>query len=69
MAVPKQKTPKARRNTRNAAVYYATTETLTKCPQCHTARKPHTVCGNCGHYKGAVRIATEKDKKEKKSGK
>lgn len=64
MAVPKTKISKARRNTRASAVFYATSETLAKCPQCHTPRKNHTVCGNCGHYNGAKRIEVKSDKKK-----
>ena len=24
---------------------------LTKCPKCKQARRPHTVCQSCGHYR------------------
>jgi len=67
MAVPKHKVSKSRRNTRSSAVFKATTNTMTECPQCHTPRKPHTVCGNCGHYKGTQRIESQKERKEKKA--
>ncbi|WP_424337431.1 50S ribosomal protein L32 [Hydrogenispora ethanolica] len=27
------------------------------CPQCHESKLPHTVCSNCGYYKGREVIA------------
>ena len=67
MAVPKYKMSKSRSRKRNASVFFATTDALTKCPQCHAVRKPHTVCGNCGFYKGAQRVEVAKDKEKKSS--
>ena len=67
MAVPKHKVSKSRRNTRSAANFKATTNTTVECPQCHTPRKPHTVCGNCGFYKGTQRIESQKERKDKKA--
>jgi ribosomal protein L32 len=34
----------------------------TTCPQCRTARLPHTACPSCGYYKraGAVEIKSAK---------
>ena len=67
MAVPKQKISKARRATRSSANFKAHPSTTTECPQCHEVRKPHTVCGNCGYYKGTKVIETRADRKEKKA--
>jgi len=67
MAVPKHKVPKARKRTRSSANFKAHPDTLTDCPQCHTPVRPHTVCGNCGFYKGEKRIESVADKKEKKT--
>jgi len=69
MAVPKHKVSKSRRNTRSSAVFNATTNPMTECPHCHAVRKPHTVCGNCGYYKGTQRIESVKEKKEAKAKK
>lgn len=56
MAVPKTKVSKSRKNMRNAANFRANATSLTGCPQCHTAVRPHCVCKNCGYYNGAKRI-------------
>ena len=67
MAVPKMKVSKARKNSRNAHNFRAKAAVLTPCPQCHEAVNPHTVCKNCGFYKGQKRIDGVKDKKEAKA--
>jgi large subunit ribosomal protein L32 len=67
MAVPKSKISKARKGTRSSANFKAVTNPMTDCPQCHAVRKPHTVCGNCGYYKGIQRIETRADRKQRKS--
>ncbi len=51
MAVPKKKTSKARRDTRRAT-HSISPPALRECPQCHAPVRPHTVCRNCGHYRG-----------------
>jgi len=25
---------------------------ISECPQCHEPKRPHTVCANCGYYRG-----------------
>jgi len=67
MAVPKTKTSKSRKRIRSAANFKAHTNAMTECPHCHAIRKPHTVCGNCGYYKGSHIVETRAEKKEKKS--
>ena len=67
MAVPKHKVSKSRKNIRKSAVFKAQTDTMSKCPQCHEVRKPHTVCGNCGYYKSVKRIETVKERQEAKA--
>lgn len=66
MAVPKHKTSKARRNSRNSANFNASTPTLIQCPQCHELKVAHKVCKKCGYYDGKKVIETEKVKKETK---
>ncbi len=51
MAVPFRKVSKTRKRMRrshNALV----ADTMTKCPNCGAAIKPHRVCKACGQYKG-----------------
>lgn len=64
MAVPKGKVSKQRRNTRNSANFKAEAPTLVECPKCHELKKPHTVCENCGTYKGKT-VVEDKTKKSK----
>ncbi len=64
MAVPKHKTSKQRRNTRNSANFNAAEVTLVECPKCHELMRPHTVCKNCGTYKN--KTVVEDKKKAKK---
>ncbi|HET9051524.1 MAG TPA: 50S ribosomal protein L32 [Candidatus Dormibacteraeota bacterium] len=51
MAVPKERIPKARRDRRRAHLALQR-PALAPCPQCHQSKRPHHVCGNCGHYDG-----------------
>ena len=67
MAVPKRKTSKARRDTRRAHAFTASAPTLTECKQCKAKIPPHTVCCECGYYKGIKRIETKSDVKAKKA--
>ena len=66
MAVPKMKVSRARRDSRRAHNFKASTQCLTECPQCHEKCNPHTICKNCGYYKGVQRVETQKEKKDKK---
>ena len=67
MAVPKHKVSKARHRTRSAHNFVATANSTTECPHCHAVRKQHTVCGNCGYYKGTHFVETRNEKREKKT--
>lgn len=31
------------------------------CPQCHELKLPHTVCANCGYYRGRQARAVEEE--------
>lgn len=63
MAVPKNKTSKARRDSR-AAQWKIEAPELTECPQCHELKLSHRVCRKCGYYDGEQIVAV-KEKKDK----
>ncbi|HTU30258.1 MAG TPA: 50S ribosomal protein L32 [Solirubrobacteraceae bacterium] len=56
MAVPKQKQSHARTSQRRSQHKLAA-PTYNECPQCHSPRRPHRVCPECGYYKGREIIA------------
>ncbi len=58
MAVPKNKTSKARRDKRRAN-WKLDVPNLVECPQCHELKMPHRVCPSCGQYKGKEVIKVE----------
>jgi large subunit ribosomal protein L32 len=55
MAHPKRKISKTRRDKRRTH-YKAETPTLSTCSNCGTSVKYHTVCSECGYYKGKLAI-------------
>ncbi|RJX20958.1 MAG: 50S ribosomal protein L32 [Ammonifex sp.] len=61
MGVPKSRTSKQRRRLRRGQIK-ATAPGLVPCPHCKTLKKPHSVCLNCGQYKGRKVIAVEETK-------
>jgi large subunit ribosomal protein L32 len=63
MAVPKRRISKAKGNSRFAN-WKLTAPNLIECPQCHELIESHTVCPECGYYKG-VQVVTKKVKEEK----
>jgi len=67
MGVPKQKHTKSRRNKRRLHIFLKAA-TLTKCPKCGQPILPHTICLNCGYYKGTevVDVLKKLTKKERK---
>ena len=67
MAVPKQKHTKSRRNKRRMHIFIKA-PALTVCPKCGKKALPHTVCSNCGYYKGreVIDVLKKLNKKEKK---
>lgn len=67
MAVPKQRHTKSRRNRRRMHIF-AKTPSLTKCKKCGKFVLPHTICWNCGFYKGkeVVNVLKKLEKKERK---
>ncbi|MBC8006011.1 MAG: 50S ribosomal protein L32 [Verrucomicrobia bacterium] len=58
MAHPKHRVSKTRRDKRRTH-YKATPATLASCSNCGTTVKYHTVCTECGYYRG--KLAIEKD--------
>jgi len=69
MAVPKQRKTKSRRNQRRMHIFLEAPK-LTPCPKCGKLVLPHTVCLNCGFYKGTevidvMKKLTKKEKKKK----
>jgi len=67
MAVPKQHKTKSRRNQRRMHIFLKE-KGVNKCSKCGKSILSHTVCLNCGYYKGQEVIDTLKKltKKEKK---
>jgi large subunit ribosomal protein L32 len=51
MAVPKKKTSKSRRNMRRSH-HALKPSAVVECPNCGELKRPHHVCGACGHYDG-----------------
>ena len=49
MAVPKRKTSPSRRNMRRSH-HALTAAAHADCPNCGEPKRPHHVCGSCGHY-------------------
>jgi large subunit ribosomal protein L32 len=58
-AVPKSKTSKARRDSRRASNFRLGVPNLAECPQCHKPKLSHTVCPECGFYKGKQVVAIQ----------
>ncbi len=50
MAVPKRKHSTHRKGIRRSHLAIKSTYTG-KCPKCSADHLPHTICGNCGHYR------------------
>ncbi len=65
MAVPKQRKTKSRRNQRRMHIHLDK-PTLCICPQCKEKKLAHTLCKECGYYKGKEVIDVLKDKTKKK---
>ena len=60
MAVPKQRTSKARRDKRRGHDALAA-PARSLCPECSSSKAPHRVCPNCGMYRGRHVIETDED--------
>ena len=58
--LPKKQLSKSKQRKR-AAHYKSEGLTLSRCPQCQSARLPHRVCPVCGYYGGRKVLLTEED--------
>ena len=58
MAVPKKRTSKQRKHTRQAH-WKLELPGIAECPQCHKMKLSHRVCKHCGYYNGKEIIDTE----------
>ncbi len=67
MAVPKKRTPSARRDRRRSH-HALKTPGLSKCSQCNEMTLPHQVCTSCGYYNGRDILKIE-EKKAKRAEK
>ncbi|MBF6599833.1 MAG: 50S ribosomal protein L32 [Dehalococcoidia bacterium] len=59
--LPKRKYPKARQGKRRSHLALKPTG-LSRCPQCHNARLPHTACPTCGFYRRAEAVPVDRPK-------
>lgn len=70
MSVPKKRQNRRKKGTR--ASHHGLDKTgLTTCPKCKQPVRPHTVCQNCGYYKGrnVLKLEEKMTKKQKKEAK
>ncbi len=58
MAVPKRRTSKQRKRTRDTHKT-APAIVVQPCPQCGAAKRPHRVCAECGYYAGRQRVEAQ----------
>jgi large subunit ribosomal protein L32 len=58
MAVPKRRTSKSRKHTRRAHDGLTIPSTI-RCSRCNTPIERHTICPECGYYRGKPVIAVE----------
>jgi large subunit ribosomal protein L32 len=64
-ALPKKKLARSRSKKRYATKGYSTPK-LAVCDSCGQKKLPHTLCPNCGSYKGKVIIKPKESVKVKK---
>jgi len=58
MPAPKKRHSKSQKGRRRAHIKVEEKE-LVECSHCGETKKPHTVCNNCGYYKGEQIIEQE----------
>ncbi|HEY4866128.1 MAG TPA: 50S ribosomal protein L32 [Candidatus Dormibacteraeota bacterium] len=57
--VPKSKLSKGRRDRRRGSNWKPSVIMLVRCPRCSQPTTQHTVCRNCGHYRGREVLKTQ----------
>jgi large subunit ribosomal protein L32 len=57
MGVPKKHKTRSGRDQRRSH-HHLEKQTFATCKNCNSPVRPHTVCANCGHYKGRAVIKT-----------
>lgn len=60
MAVPRNRTSNARKNSRRSH-HAKKPKNIGKCSHCGAAMLPHRLCMHCGHYAGRPVIHAKKD--------
>ncbi|MGY4395152.1 large subunit ribosomal protein L32 [Sphingomonas sp. UYAg733] len=58
MAVPKRKTTPSKRGMRRSHDSLPI-ESYQECPNCGELKRPHNLCGSCGHYNGREIVSVE----------
>jgi len=68
MAVPRHKHTRSSVGQRRMHIFI-TPAALTTCSKCAKQVRPHTICANCGYYKGkeVINVLGKLTKKEKKN--
>jgi len=67
MGTPTQRHTKGKRNQRRMHIFLEAPN-LIFCPKCGKPIPPHTICPNCGYYKGreVINVLEKLEKKERK---
>ena len=60
MASPKRRTSSSRQGKRRSHDFLTATSAA-ECSNCGELRRPHRVCGACGHYGGKQVVAVSED--------
>lgn len=62
MALPKKRTSTQRQGKRRSGQKKPPNPTLILCKNCKSPKKPHTICPNCGKYKGRAYKKQDEEK-------